>query len=67
MLLSEGYIQQAKNAYREDDEPVIERSLRKGLDAAVHAASLQPENEEARDLVRDRRARLAKHASGKNN
>jgi hypothetical protein len=67
MLLSDGYIQKAKNAYREDDESMVERSLQNGMNAALHAASLHPENEEARDLVRDRRARLAKHASGKNN
>jgi hypothetical protein len=63
MLLSEGYVQKAKNAYREDDAPVIERWERKALDAASHAATLEPENEEARGLVKDRRARLHKLAS----
>ncbi len=48
MLLSEGYVQKAKNAYREDDAPVIERWERKALDAAIHAATLEPENDEAR-------------------
>jgi hypothetical protein len=63
MLLSEGYVQKAKNAYREDDAPVIERWERKALDAASHAATLEPENEAARGLVKDRRARLHKLAS----
>ena len=63
MLLSEGYVQRAKNAYREDDEPVIERWERKALDAAIHAATLEPENDEAHGLVKDRRARLHKLAS----
>ncbi len=64
MLLSEGYIQKAKNAYREDDEPVIERWERKALDAAKHAATLEPENDEALNLVKDRRARLLKLKAG---
>ncbi len=63
MLLSEGYVQNAKNAYREDDKPIIERWERKALDAAIHAATLEPENEEARSLVKNRRARLKKLAS----
>jgi eukaryotic-like serine/threonine-protein kinase len=60
MLLSEGYVQKAKNAYREDEDPVIERWERKALDAALRAATLEPENEEALGLVKDRRARLDK-------
>ena len=63
MLLSEGYVQKAKNAYREDDAPVIERWERKALDAAIHAETLEPENDEARSLVKNRRARLDKLAS----
>ncbi len=59
MLLSEGYVQKAKIAYREDEAPVIERWERKALDAAIHAATLEPENDEAHGLVKDRRARLA--------
>jgi hypothetical protein len=65
MLLSEGYAQKAKNAYREEDDPVIERWERKALDAAKHAATLEPENDEARNLVKDRHARLDKLISGK--
>jgi serine/threonine protein kinase len=63
MLLSEGYVQKAKIAYREDEAPVIERWERKALEAATHAATLEPGNDEAHSLVKDRRARLGKLAS----
>jgi hypothetical protein len=62
MFLSEGYIQRAKIAYREDDDSVIERWERKALDSAIHA-SLEPENQEAQSLVKDCCARLRKLAS----
>ena len=62
MLLSEGYVQRAKNGYRVDDEPVIEWE-RKALEAAIHAETLAPDNDEARGLVNNRRARLHKLAS----
>ena len=42
MLLSEGYVQEAKIAYRVDGEPVIGWE-RKALDAAIHAEKLEPE------------------------
>ena len=42
---------------------VIEQGLRKAVDAARHAATLEPANDEARSLVKDRRARLAKLGS----
>jgi N-terminal domain of reverse transcriptase len=61
--LSEGYVQRAKIAYREDEAPVIERWERKALDAATHAASLESENDEAHGLVKERRARLDKLVS----
>jgi hypothetical protein len=64
MLLSDGYVQRAKNAYQEDDKPTSERWERKALDAAMHAATLDPENDEARGLVKNRRTRLQKLASG---
>jgi hypothetical protein len=57
MLLSEAYVQKAKNAYRVNGAPVMGWE-RKALDAADRAATLEPENEEARILVKDRRARL---------
>ena len=63
MLLSEGYVQKAKNAYREDEAPVIKRWEQKALEAATQAETLEPENDEARNLVKDCRARLAKLAS----
>ncbi len=53
MLLSEGYVQRAKIAYREDEAPVIERWERKALDAAIHAATLESANDEAYGLVKD--------------
>jgi hypothetical protein len=62
MFLSEGYVQRAKIAYRVAGEPVLEWE-RKALDAAIHAATLEPENEEAHSLVKGRRARLNKLAS----
>jgi hypothetical protein len=63
MLLSGGYIQEAKNAYREDDAPVIKRWEQKALDAATQAQALEPENDGARYLVNHCRARLDKLAS----
>jgi serine/threonine protein kinase len=62
MLLSEAYVQRAKIAYRVDGEPVIGWE-RKAFDAALHAATLEPENDETRRLVKERRARLNKLAS----
>ena len=46
MLLNDGYVQRAKIAYREDHEPVIQRWERKAFDAAMHAATLESENDE---------------------
>jgi eukaryotic-like serine/threonine-protein kinase len=62
MLLSDGYVQRAKIAYQVDGEPVIEWE-QKALDAAIHAATLEPENDEARGLVKSRRARVDKLVS----
>jgi hypothetical protein len=58
MLLSEGYVQKAKIAYRQDEAPVIKRWERRALGAAIHAATLESENDEAHGLVKERRARL---------
>jgi hypothetical protein len=63
MLLSQGYVQKAKNAYQEDEAPVIKRWEQKALDAAAQAAMLEPDRVEARNLVKDRLARLNKLAS----
>jgi hypothetical protein len=63
MLLSEGYVQKAKNAYRDADEPAVEQWERKALGAAIRAATVEPENAEAHGLVQDRRARLDKLTS----
>jgi eukaryotic-like serine/threonine-protein kinase len=62
MLLSEGYVQRAKIAYRVDDAAVIGWE-RQALDAANHAVTLEPENVEAHSLLENRRARLSKLAS----
>ena len=59
MLLSDGYVQRAKIAYHVEDEPVIGWE-RQAFDAALRAAALEPENDEARSLVQNRRARLNK-------
>ena len=61
MFLSEVYVQRAKNAYRMDSEPV-DGWERKALAAASQAATLEPENHEARSLVQNRVARLNKLA-----
>jgi hypothetical protein len=63
MLLSEGYVQKAKIAYRDAEAPVIERWEQKALEAAIQAATLEPENDEARSLVKNRRTRLDKLVS----
>ena len=52
-LLSEGYLQRAKIAYRVDNEPVIGWE-RKSLDAALRAVTLDPENDKAQRLVNNR-------------
>jgi serine/threonine protein kinase len=62
MFLSEVYVQRAKNAYRMDGEPV-DGWERKALAAASQAATLEPENDEARSLVKNRVARLNKLAT----
>jgi hypothetical protein len=62
MFLSEGYIQRAKMAYRTVGEPPIGWE-QKALDAAIHASELEPENEQARQLVKDRQTRLSQLAS----
>jgi hypothetical protein len=59
MLLSDAYVQRAKIAYRVEGEPVIGWE-RKAFDVARHAATLEPENDEARRLVKERRARLGR-------
>jgi tetratricopeptide (TPR) repeat protein len=63
ILLSEGYVQKAKNAYQDEETPVVAQWEQKALDAAVHAERLEPESDEVRSLVRDRRARLKKATS----
>ncbi len=62
MLLSEGYLQRAKYAYRVDGEPVIGWE-RKSLEAAGEAATRDPENAVARNLVKNRLVRLSKLAA----
>ena len=62
MLLSEGYVQQAKIAYRVDGEPV-DGWERKALGAAIQAAMLEPESDEPRNLVKYCRSRLDKITS----
>jgi eukaryotic-like serine/threonine-protein kinase len=63
MLLSEACVQKAKNAYAEDDRCGSERWERRAVDAAIRATMLEPENDLARDLVKNRRARLDKLTS----
>jgi hypothetical protein len=65
MLLSEAFNQMAKNIWRDHDVATIERSLRQSLDAALHGLSLDPEREDARRLVDNRRRRLDGLASGR--
>jgi hypothetical protein len=63
VLLSEGYVQKAKNAYREDEAPVITQWEQKALDAATQAEKLEPESDEPRVLVKHCRGRLDKISS----
>jgi hypothetical protein len=63
MLLSEAYVQRAKNACRKENEAAIASWERKSLDAAIHAATLDSENDEAHGPVKARRARLRKLAA----
>ncbi len=62
MLLSEACVQEAKNAYR---TPGVRAHVweRRAFEAATHASMLEPDNEEARSLIKDRQARLKRHAS----
>ena len=62
MLLSEAYVQRAKNAYQVPGEPV-DGWERKALEAAMQAATLEPEDAEVHYLVKNRHARLDKLAS----
>ena len=64
MLLSDAYVQRAKIAYVVDGEPV-DGWERKALEAAIQAATLEPEDAEVRSLVKNRRARLDKLESKK--
>ena len=57
MLLSDGYIHRAKNAFRVPGEPVKEWN-RNALDAAIQAVILDPESDEAHSLVKERRLRV---------
>jgi len=65
MLLSEGYAQIAKIAYREDQAPGIKAWEQKALSAAIQALTLEPGKDEAHDLVKDRKNRLDKIAENK--
>ncbi len=59
MFLSEGYVQKAKIAYRVPGEPIVVWE-QKALDAALHAARLEPEKDEASGLLEKCRVRLAR-------
>ena len=63
MLLSEGYVQESKNACRDEGAPLAPQWDQKALDAALHAEKIEPDNDEARGLVKNRRARLKKATS----
>lgn len=58
MLLSEAYVQKAKNAHQEREKAAIERWERKALEAAAKAATFDPGSDLARSLVENRRARV---------
>ena len=62
MVLSEAFVQKTKNAYQIDDVDPLPWE-RKALEAALHAVSLEPENEDAHNLLKDRLARLNKLGS----
>jgi hypothetical protein len=58
MLMSECYVQRAKMSHCVDDRSALDWE-RRALHEAVRALALDPENEEARDLVKERRARVS--------
>ena len=64
-LLAEAHLQDAKNATRSGDRASVGRSLRQSLEAALNAEVADPGSEEVRRFVVDRRERLARHESGK--
>ncbi len=63
MLLSDAYIQKAKNAYQEDAMVDAGSFEHLALDAAIKASRVEPGNGGARNLVEDRRARVSRLAS----
>jgi serine/threonine protein kinase len=54
MLLHDGYVQRSKLAYHLDPESVLGWQ-QQALKAIAHAVSLDPDNDEARHMLRDRR------------
>jgi len=64
LILCEAYLQDAKNAWRSDDHAAVQQALRKSLEAAIRASSIDPGSEEAHHFVVDRRQRLARLEAG---
>jgi hypothetical protein len=59
LILCEGYLQDAKNAWRTGDRATIRRCVQSSLEAAKRASALDPGSEEVRGFYVDRRRRLA--------
>ena len=64
-LLAEAHLQDAKNATRAGDRASVGRSLRQSLEAALKAEAADPDSAEVHRFVFDRRQRLARYESGK--
>ena len=59
LLVCEAHLQVAKNALRTGDHATVERAIRQSLEAALKAQDVDPNSEEARRFVVERRRRFA--------
>jgi tetratricopeptide (TPR) repeat protein len=59
LVLSQGHLQHAKNAWKLENRALVERNLRRSLEAAKRAVLLDPSSDDAHHFVVDRQRRLA--------
>jgi hypothetical protein len=67
LVLSEAYFQLSKNAWRIEDRATVRLTLRRSLDSALRARSLDPESKDARHLAGILQRRLDDLAVGELN
>ena len=65
LVLSQAHFQMSKNPWKREDYAAIEQALRKALESARYAVSLNPEHENARQLVKALLPRLALFDTGR--